>query len=71
MTTKEMIYAEIERVDEANLDQLYALIKQFVQTTQPAPQTNLISKLKHIQIDAPEDFSVHLDQYMSGEKRVE
>ncbi len=70
MTTKELIYAEIERVDDSQLDELYALIKQFTQSKQAATPS-LMEKLKRIQIDAPEDFAANLDLYLSGEKRVE
>ncbi len=71
MTTKELIYAEIERIDEAQLDELYTVIKQFTQDRQPAVKSSLMAKLKRIQIDAPEDFAAHLDLYVSGEKRVD
>ena len=62
MTTKERIHAEIERVDEARLDELYNLIRSFVAAkTQPEP--GIMSKLKGIKIDAPEDFATNLDLY--------
>lgn len=72
MTTKELIYAEIERIDEAQLDELYTVIKQFTQVQQqPANKPSLMAKLKRIQIDAPEDFAANLDVYVSGEKRAD
>lgn len=71
MTTKERIHAEIDHVDEAELDELYDLVKQFVQERQEASKPSLMSKLKRIQIDAPEDFATNLDLYMSAEKRAE
>jgi hypothetical protein len=61
MTTKEHIYTEIEHIDEAQLDELYTVIKQFMQAQQPATKPNLMTKLKRIQIDAPEDFAANLD----------
>jgi hypothetical protein len=70
MTTKELIYAEIEQVDDDLLDELYAIIKQFTQSKQAA-KPSLMEKLKRIQIDAPEDFAANLDLYLSGEKRAE
>ncbi len=70
MTTRELIYAEIERVDDDQLDELYAVIKQFTQSKQAA-KPSLVEKLRRIQIDAPEDFAANLDLYLSGEKRVE
>jgi hypothetical protein len=71
VTTKELIFAEIERIDEAHLDELYTVIKQFAQAQQPANKPSLMAKLKRIQIDAPEDFAANLDMYVSGEKRAD
>lgn len=71
MTTKEMIQAEIDRLDEEYLDEVYLLIKNFAQSKQPSKKQSLMSKLKSIKIDAPADFATNLDLYVSGEKRVE
>ena len=60
MTTKEQIHAEIDRVDEAELDELYNLVKQFVQARQETSKSSLMSKPKRTQIDAPEDFAANL-----------
>lgn len=71
MTTKERIQAEIDRLSEEDLEKLYELIRDFVQT---GPQTNkqtFMSKLLEIQIDAPEDFSENLDAYVNGEKSID
>jgi hypothetical protein len=72
MTTKERIYAEIEQVGEDNLDELYGVIKSFVasKAAQPKPP-GIMSKLKAVKIEAPEDFAANLDLYASGEKRAE
>ncbi len=70
MTTKELIQAEIESLDEQDLQELYSLIRQFVKSKQCSSPDRLMSRLKRIKIDAPEDFSVNLELYMSGEKRV-
>jgi len=71
MTAKELIYAEIERVDEEKLDELYKVIKQWTQAQQLVSKPSLMEKLKRIQIDAPEDFAANLDLYLSGEKRAD
>ncbi|MCS6839768.1 MAG: hypothetical protein RMJ55_19215 [Roseiflexaceae bacterium] len=70
MTTKELIQAEIESLDEQDLQELYSLIRQFVKSKQCSSSDRLMSRLKRIKIDAPEDFSVNLELYISGEKRV-
>ena len=69
MMTKERIFAEIERLDEDQLDELYTVIRQFTQE-QRATKPRLMAKLKRIQIDAPEDFAANLDVYLSEEKRA-
>ncbi len=71
MTTKELIQSEIDRVGEDDLDELYKLVKDFAQTRQQNTRQSLMSKLKSIKIDAPEDFSTNFDLYLSGEKRAE
>ena len=71
MTTRELIKQEIDNVSEENLDELYAVVKTFSQGSQQEDGPDLLEQLMQIQIDAPEDFSVNLDLYMSGEKRVE
>lgn len=70
MTTKELIQAEIEHLNEQELDELYKLVKDFSQSKQSGKQS-LMSKLQSIKIDAPEDFSSNFDLYVTGEKRAE
>jgi hypothetical protein len=70
MTTKELIHAEIDRINEQDLDELYKLVKGFTQSKASQKQS-LMSKLRNIRIDAPEDYSTNFDLYTSGEKRVE
>lgn len=41
------------------------------QADQQKKKHSLMSKLKSIKIDGPEDFAINLDLYLSGEKRVE
>lgn len=71
MTTKELIQAEIDQVQEGDLDELYKLVKDFAQAKQESPKPSLMAKLRSIKIDAPEDFATNFDLYLSGEKRAE
>ena len=71
MTTKELIQAEIDRLSDEELDELYDLIKRFANSKRDNGAPTLMEGLRQIQIDAPEDFSTNLDLYLSGEKRVE
>lgn len=66
-TIRELIDAEIDKVGDNNLDELYATIKQFVEA-KVAPQASILARLKQIKIQAPEDFAQNLDQYLNGEK---
>lgn len=71
MTTKELIQAEIDTLNENDLDELYNLIKRFLESKKRASPPSLMSKLKQIQIYAPADFATNLDLYVSGEKSVQ
>jgi hypothetical protein len=71
MTTKERIYAEIERVGDKDLDELYGLIRDFVASKGKQREPGIMAKLKGIKIDAPEDFAANLDHYASAEQRFE
>jgi hypothetical protein len=72
MTLKELIYAEINKIEEDNLDELYEFVKQLANAKFTAkPKTGILNKLKRIKIQAPVDFATNIDQYMSGEKNLE
>ncbi len=69
MTTKELIKAEIDTINEEDLDELYNMIKGFAQSREQSKKQSFMSKLRSIQIDdAPEDLAANLDLYLSGEK---
>lgn len=73
MTLKELIKAEVDGLPEERLDELYGLIQHF-KVEMPEPQKarpSLMSRLKRVKIDAPEDFAANLDLYLSGEKRAD
>ncbi|MBG1265232.1 hypothetical protein [Nostoc sp. WHI] len=69
MTIKELIYEEIDGVGEENLAELYEVVKRFVQAKVTQPKPGVLSKLKRVKIQAPEDFAANLDLYLSGEKQ--
>ena len=70
MTTKERIHSEIEKLDDEYLDEMYTIIRQLTQKEFHQKQPGLMSKLRQIQIDGPEDFATNLDLYVSGEKHA-
>jgi len=62
MTVKELIQAEIDNIPEEKLDEVYQLIKEFIDKNK-SEKKGILSKLKEIKIQAPEDFSVNFDSY--------
>ncbi|MSP12566.1 MAG: hypothetical protein EXR62_06375 [Chloroflexi bacterium] len=70
MTVKDLIYAEIDKLEEENLSELYEVVKHFAQIKSPQHKTGALHKLKRIKIQAPEDFAANLDLYLSGEKQL-
>lgn len=71
MTTKELMQDEIAKLDDKDAEELYELVKTFVQAKQNPAQVSLMSSLKSITINAPRDFASNLDLYLSGEKSIE
>ncbi len=65
---RELIHAAIDNLDEEQLEELYRLIEGLSSTRPRLKKRSLMSKLKTIQIEAPEDFAENLDLYLSGEK---
>lgn len=70
MTLKDLIYAEIDKLEEQNLTELYVVIQNFAQIKSPKSKTGVLQKLKQIKIQAPEDFAANLDLYLSGDKQL-
>ncbi|MFY9621015.1 MAG: hypothetical protein WAQ99_14475 [Pyrinomonadaceae bacterium] len=70
MISKELIKAEIERVPEERLDRLYSVVKEFARRSSHNGGPSLMSKLKDVTIDGPEDFAENIDLYLSGDKAL-
>jgi hypothetical protein len=73
MTTKERVVAELSKFNDDEMSQLLKIVEQMAQKeAEPVSpgKPGLLSKLKQIKIDAPEDFAANLDAYMSGEKQI-
>ncbi len=67
--TKALIVQELDRLSDRDLEALYDLIQTFGQTHRTNKKGSLMSQLREIKIDGPEDFSRNLDLYLNGEKR--
>lgn len=73
MATREQIKAAIDNLDDRDLDELYTIVRNLIQVRaeRPKRQGSFMSKLRQIEINAPEDFSANLDRYTSGEKLID
>jgi hypothetical protein len=60
MTTKQMIQEKIEGLSEEQLKQVYGVIEQLNSSENTVKKPSLMSRLREISIDAPEDFSVQM-----------
>jgi hypothetical protein len=70
MTTRELIEAEIGKIPEERLDELYALVRSFAASKANSAGPGIMAKLREVRIEAPPDFAANLDLYLSGEKSV-
>ena len=71
MTAKELIIAELDKLPEAELAELYTLIQRYLHKRKTeASSPALLEQLSRIQIDGPEDFTENIDRYLSGEKQL-
>ena len=68
MTIKESIQAEIKKLDETDLEELYRLISEFVDQRRQASKASLLTNLTQIRIDGPSDFAANHNLYASGVK---
>lgn len=63
MTTRESIAVELQKIDDAYLEELYEIIQQFAHNRQSRKKQTLMYKLRAIQIDGPADLATNLDIY--------
>jgi len=71
MITKELVKSEIDNVPEKHLEKLYEIIKDLerpISTTFNPSEESLMSKLRKISIEGPEDFAENIDAYLNGKK---
>lgn len=70
MTTTELIKTGMANLSEKELKEAQRSGKKPARSRRKAHRPNLMTKLRNIKIDAPEDFAANFDLYVSGEKRV-
>jgi hypothetical protein len=61
VTTKELSNTEIERPSEGSLKKVYDVVRSLAKSRATEQGHSFMSRLKRIQIDAPEDFTANLD----------
>ncbi len=71
MTTKELLWREIEHLDEDDLEALFVLIRDFLDQKSNDENVGFLERLSEITIEGPEDFSENFDLYLSGEKSLD
>lgn len=70
MTTRELIEAEIGKIPDDRLDELYGVIRDFAAAKAAGARSGIMAKLRGVRIEAPSDFAANLDLYVTGEKSV-
>ncbi len=71
MVTREEIVAELQKVPERHLDEVYRLIKRYEATTEDAAvNDNVMAKLRQIKISASPDFSIRANLYELEEQNA-
>ena len=64
MITREDVIAEIQRVPEKHLGELYRIIKSYEENgDESEPTENIMAKLREIKISASPDFSTNANLY--------
>jgi len=61
MTTRELIEAEIGKIPEERLGELYAVIRSFAASKTGSPGPGIMAKLREMRIEAPPDFAANLE----------
>ncbi|OBQ32244.1 MAG: hypothetical protein AN487_22745 [Anabaena sp. CRKS33] len=67
MTVKELIQAEIDKIPEEELNNLYQWIKEFTDKKN-SNKKGILSQLKQIKIQGPTDLSMNFDKYSYQEE---
>ena len=68
MTTREVLHAEIDGLDDRAVEPVLELVRQYVSSQTEPRSGDLLTMLRSVKIDGPVDFAENLDLYLSGEK---
>ena len=67
MTTRELLHAEIEILDDTTVDVVYQLVRQYMAEKREERSGDLLTMLKSVKIEGPPDFAANLDSYLYGD----
>ncbi|MCL4265733.1 MAG: hypothetical protein KJ069_21145 [Anaerolineae bacterium] len=71
MSTKELLLSKIDTMSQAELEELYTVVTEFLQSKRNKPSASpFLERLSQIHIDGPEDFAENIDLYLNGEKQI-
>ncbi len=59
---------QVKNLPDSEQERIALLIIKEVSEENPQKKTGILSKLKQIKIQAPEDFAQNIDLYLNGEK---
>jgi hypothetical protein len=68
MVTRELLQAEIAKLNDTQLEEVYTLLQRYVESKTASQKSSFLADLSQIKIQAPPDFSTNWEQYASGEK---
>ena len=63
-----MIQEKLKNLTEEQLNQVYGIIEQLSDAENAVKKPSLMSKLRKIKIDAPEDFSIKVSVSLGRDK---
>ncbi len=64
MVTRALLKAEIDHLQEEDLDIVYSLIKSIIRQYDDSSQQTFLTKLEAITIQGPADFSRNIERYL-------
>jgi len=70
MTTKEILKAQIDGLDDQSTDAVLQFVRQLAALPPRPLKGDLLTRLQEVRIQGPPDFAANLDLYLSGEKSV-
>ena len=62
MNARQRIEAELDKIPEDRLDELYGIIREFAATTSACDGPGIMTKLQAVRIEAPPDFALKMVQ---------